>query len=51
MDALNERDDALHDKTEVQSQLESTRKEMAISETNLKEEKVTITGSTRTYNV
>ena len=42
MDTRNQRDDALRDKTEVQSQLESTRKEMAIFETKLNEEKVTI---------
>ena len=42
MDTRNQRDDALRDKTEVQSQLESTEKEMAIFETKLNEEKVTI---------
>ena len=42
MDTRNQRDDALRDKTEVQSQLESTRKEMAVFETKLNEEKVTI---------
>ena len=54
MDTRNQRDDALRDKTEVQSLLESTRKEMAVFETKLNEEKVTIASKmyyTRTCTV
>ena len=54
MDTRNQRDDALRDKTEVQSLLESTRKETAVFETKLNEEKVTIASKmyyTRTCTV